>query len=95
MSSWRYQAVDASGRASVGVVEASTEVAARGMVRDLGLLPMQVRAQTRPGGKATGLSIPGLGNRVSARSLVAATRQLSTMIGSDYARPKVRLGTKP
>ena len=83
MSSWRYQAVDASGRASVGVVEASTEVAARGMVRDLGLLPMQVRAQTRPGGKAAGLSIPGLGNRVSARSLAAATRQLSTMIGSD------------
>ena len=88
MSSWRYQAVDASGRASAGVVEASNEVAARGMVRDLGLLPMQVRAQTRPGVKAagqsiTGLSIPGLGSRVSARSLAAATRQLSTMIGSD------------
>jgi len=83
MSSWRYQAVDAAGRASAGVVEASTEVAARGMVRDLGLLPMQVRAQTRPGSKAAGLSFPGHGSRVSARSLAAATRQLSTMIGSD------------
>lgn len=83
MATWRYQAVDASGRASTGVIEATNEVAARGMVRDLGLLPMQVRAQARPGGKPAGFSLPGFGARVSARSLAAATRQLSTMIGSD------------
>ncbi len=83
MPTWRYQAVDASGRASTGVIEATNEVAARGMVRDLGLLPMQVRAQARAGDKPVGFTLPGLGARVSARSLAAATRQLSTMIGSD------------
>lgn len=83
MPTWRYQAVDASGRASTGVIEASNEIAARGMIRDLGLLPTQVRAQTRPGDRPTGLSLPGFGRRVTARSLAAATRQLSTMIGSD------------
>lgn len=83
MASWRYQAVDGAGRASAGVIEASNEVAARAMVRDLGLLPMTVRAQARPGTKASGLSLPGFAPRVTARSLAAATRQLSTMIGSD------------
>lgn len=83
MATWRYQAVDAAGRASNGVIEAANEVAARGMVRDLGLLPMQVRVQGRPGTRAAGFCLPGFGPRVSARSLAAATRQLSTMIGSD------------
>lgn len=83
MPSWRYQAVDASGRASNGVVEATSEVAARGLVRDLGLLPTQVRPQARPGAKPAGFSLSGPGRRVSARGLAAATRQLSTMIGSD------------
>ncbi|MFJ6023499.1 type II secretion system F family protein [Brevundimonas sp. NPDC092305] len=83
MAGWRYQAVDASGRALTGMVEATSETAARAMVRDLGLLPTQVSAQPRAGTKAPGLSLPGFGGRVSARSLAAATRQLSTMIGSD------------
>ncbi|HZV84562.1 MAG TPA: type II secretion system F family protein [Brevundimonas sp.] len=83
MTTWRYQAVDAAGRASSGVIEATNAVAARGMVRDLGLLPLQVSEQMRPGSKPAGFSFPGFGARVSARSLAAATRQLSTMIGSD------------
>ena len=83
MTMWRYQAVDAAGRASSGVIDATNEVAARGMVRDLGLLPVQLSEQARPGSKPAGFSLPGFGARVSARSLAAATRQLSTMIGSD------------
>lgn len=83
MATWRYQAVDAAGRASNGLIEAANAVAARGMIRDLGLLPMQVREQARPGAGTVGLAFPGFGARVSARSLAAATRQLSTMIGSD------------
>ena len=84
MALYAYQAVDASGRAMSGTVEAGSDVAARGMVRDLGLLPTRVTAQARAGGK--GGARPSMGlfrRRVSAKSLAAATRQLSTMISSD------------
>jgi len=83
MAQWRYQAVDAAGRVSNGLIEASSEVAARGAIRDMGLLPTGVRAQgsAAPGGGR--LRLPFGGRRVTARALAAATRQLSTMIGSD------------
>ena len=84
MALYAYQAVDASGRAMSGTVEAGSDVAARGMVRDLGLLPTSVTAQARAGDK--GGARPAMGlfrRRVSAKSLAAATRQLSTMISSD------------
>ncbi|WP_298127655.1 type II secretion system F family protein [Brevundimonas sp.] len=84
MATWRYQAVDATGRAVVGTVEASGDVAARAMVRDLGLLPTRVQ-ETGGAGRAGGVSRLGdlFARRVTSRSLAAATRQLSTMIGSD------------
>jgi len=87
MTLYAYQAVDPAGRSARGTVEAGNDAAARGMVRDLGLLPVQVTAQPRAGQKA-GLSIGGVslggltGRRVPAKSLAAATRQLSTMISS-------------
>ena len=87
MTLYAYQAVDPAGRSARGTVEAGNDAAARGMVRDLGLLPVQVTAQPRAGQKA-GLSIGGVslgglgGRRVPAQSLAAATRQLSTMISS-------------
>ena len=87
MTLYAYQAVDPAGQSARGTVEAGNDAAARGMVRDLGLLPVQVTAQPR-GGQKAGLSIGGMslgtmtGRRVPAKSLAAATRQLSTMISS-------------
>ncbi|WP_372707485.1 type II secretion system F family protein [Brevundimonas sp.] len=83
MTVYRYQAVDAAGRSLQGVVEAGNEAGARGLVRDLGLLPTSVRVQSGPGAAPTGLRLTGWGKSVTSRSLAAATRQLSTMIGSD------------
>lgn len=88
MALYAYQAVDAAGRASSGTVEASSDVAARSLVRDLGLLPVRVTHRARAGeGAAGGGRRSGLGGlfgrRVSPKSLAAATRQLSTMISSD------------
>lgn len=82
MPRWRYQAVDAAGRAVTGTIEASGAVAARALVRDMGLLPtgVQEQAGVAPGGRSLASL---LAPRVSSRSLAAATRQLSTMIGSD------------
>ena len=82
MTVYRYQAVDPAGRSLQGVVEAGNEVGARGLIRDMGLLPTAVRAQAGPGAAPSGLRITW-GKSVSSRSLAAATRQLSTMIGSD------------
>lgn len=87
MAKYAYQAVDGSGRNRRGIVEASSETSARGLVRDLGLLPTKVSPVARPGTGSAGPSWPltlaalGIG-RVSAKSLAAATRQLSTMISS-------------
>lgn len=87
MARYAYQAVDDSGRARRGTVEAGSEASARGLVRDLGLLPVKVNPVGRAGGSRPGslrrLTLAGLGiGSVSARSLAAATRQLSTMISS-------------
>ncbi len=84
MPVFRYQAVDPTGKAHRGVVEAASDVGARQMVRDRGLLPTAVavandRAKT---GKASG-GIVLFRRGVNSKALAAATRQLSTLIGSD------------
>lgn len=83
MTLYSYQAVDAEGRSLRGVVEAASEAGARGAVRELGLLPTAVSAQAAPGAARKGVRFVGWGKSVTSRSLAAATRQLSTMIGSD------------
>lgn len=83
MPRYAYQAVDGDGRPRKGVVEAGNDAMARGLVRDLGLLPTRItadRVATR--GRASGLTLTPWRGRVSAKSLAAATRQMSTMISS-------------
>ncbi len=88
MTAFAYQAVDAAGRQSRGVIEAGNAAGARRALRDRALLPVSVTASL--GGEAAraagaGGGIAGLrariGRRVSNRALATATRQLSTLIG--------------
>ncbi|MBV8971516.1 MAG: type II secretion system F family protein [Sphingomonadaceae bacterium] len=71
MAAFAYRALDAGGAARRGVVEASSAVAARALLRDRGLVPLAVTE-----GRAARV-------RLGAKALAALTRQLATLIGSE------------
>jgi general secretion pathway protein F len=83
VAAFAYRAADRSGAQKKGVVEASSAAAARAMLRDQGLLPLAVEAagERRSVGS---IQLPRLGRSgMSARELATATRQISTLVGSD------------
>lgn len=78
MGAFAYQALDAEGRTQTGVLQADTARAARALLRDKGLSPLEVSVATDA---TQGSAIPGLGRRgLSATQLVVLTQQLSTLI---------------
>ena len=88
MTAFSYQAVDAAGRRTRGVIEAGNAAGARRALRERALLPVSVVASH--GGEETRVAATQggfaglrarLGRRVSARSLATATRQMSTLVG--------------
>jgi general secretion pathway protein F len=92
MPAFLYRAVDSLGKSERGVIEATNEVAARGLLRDRKLLPLSVHASNSasPAGTTLAGSLgeklrPGnlFRMRTGARALATITRQLSTLIGSD------------
>lgn len=90
MAAFVFRAVDAAGKPQRGVVEAASEAAARGLLRDRKLLPLSVKATASAGSPplvsslAQSFSVGGLfRSKMGARSLATVTRQLSTLIGSD------------
>ena len=82
MPVFRYSAVDGQGRAQTGMIEAASDVGARQLVRDRGLLPTAV-ALAGDTARAKGAGIALFKRGVSSKTLAAVTRQLSTLIGSD------------
>jgi general secretion pathway protein F len=91
MAAFSFRAVDATGNPQRGVIEATSEAAARGLLRDRKLLPLSLKAASSNGPSAPLLSsvgreirLPGLFRpKMGARALATITRQLSTLIGSD------------
>mgnify|MGYP000502666404 CR=1 FL=1 len=83
MPVFAFQAVDAEGKPHKGVIEAASDVGARQLVRDRGLLPTVVilSGERRKTDLSKGIVIFQRG--ISSRTLSAVTRQLSTLIGSD------------
>ncbi|OWU84701.1 general secretion pathway protein GspF [Oceanicola sp. 22II-s10i] len=87
MSAWFYRAVDPGGRRLKGVIEASSESAARAILRERKLLPLAVETTRR---KPTGTSQGGIGSRdislgtprMGLKRLTLVTRQLATLIGA-------------
>jgi general secretion pathway protein F len=78
MGAFAYQALDAEGRTQTGVLQADTARAARALLRDKGLSPLEISIATDGN---QGNAIPGLGRRgLSATQLVVLTQQLSTLI---------------
>jgi len=91
MAAFLFRAVDPAGKPQRGVVEAASEAAARGVLRDRKLLPLSVKPTS--GAPASAPLIASLGQsfsvgglfrpKMGARGLATVTRQLSTLIGSD------------
>ena len=83
MPAFTYRAADRSGAQKKGVVEASSPAAARAMLREQGLLPLAVEAAGERRSLGS-IQLPKLGRSgMSARELATATRQISTLVGSD------------
>ncbi len=83
MPVFAWQAVDAEGKPHKGTIEATSDVGARQLVRDRGLLPTSVAlaSERRTTDLSKGIVI--FRPKVSSKTLSAVTRQLSTLIGSD------------
>lgn len=85
MGAFSYRAVDRSGKAHVGVLEAVSAVAARQDLRARGLLPVEVAPSDRQGGDARPATKSAFGRfrkGVGSRDLTLITRQLATLIAS-------------
>lgn len=91
MAAFSFRAVDTKGNPERGVIEAPSEVAARGLLRDRKLLPLSVKPASSASPSAPLLSSVGRGfapgrlfkPKTGARALATITRQLSTLIGSN------------
>ncbi len=92
MAAFVFRAVDSTGAPQRGVIEAASEAAARGLLRDRKLLPLSVK----PTSASATASVPLLSSvgrefsfdrifkpKMGARALATVTRQLATLIGSD------------
>ncbi|PIV36065.1 MAG: type II secretion system protein GspF [Lysobacterales bacterium CG02_land_8_20_14_3_00_62_12] len=79
MGAYAWQALDQEGRTQTGVVQAETPRAARGLLRERGLSPLQVSAVAEAA--KVGAGAPWFGRRgLSSVQLVVLTQQLSTLI---------------
>jgi len=78
MAAFRYEAADAAGHSSKGVVNADSARAARASLRALGLLPIQVEAIVTDAAGATRKRT--FGDRLSTVELALFTRQLASLL---------------
>ena len=84
MAAFTYRAVDALGQAQRGVVEASSPLAARRLLRDRSLVPITVAATAAAGDRSSRLSLFAAPRaKLGAKALAVVTRQLATLVGTD------------
>ena len=76
MTAFRYKAVDQTGRESAGVLEADTSRAARALLRERGLFPVEVSSVSGRGERAATSS------RLREADLTLISRQWSTLLAS-------------
>ena len=81
MPAYRFEALDAAGKTSTGLVEADNAKAARAQLRAQQLVPLEVTQVAQPDAKPAGLSF-GRGRAFSPTTLAVWTRQLSGLVGS-------------
>lgn len=81
MAAYEYIALDARGRQKKGVLEADSVRQIRQLLRDQGLVPLEVDT-AREKRATSGFSLADFRRRLSALDRVLFTRQLATLIGA-------------
>ena len=82
MAAFEYVVLDAKGKQNKGVMEADSARQLRQMLRDRGLMPLQVAPATERAKRSSdGFSL-SMGRRLSALDRVLFTRQLATLVAS-------------
>ncbi|HNH17882.1 type II secretion system inner membrane protein GspF [Zoogloea sp.] len=76
MTAFRYRALDAAGKETAGVLEADTGKAARGLLRERGLFPLEVASVSQGGGARSAR------RRLKDADLTLLTRQWATLLAS-------------
>ncbi|MCU4674392.1 type II secretion system inner membrane protein GspF [Catenovulum sp. 2E275] len=84
MAAFAYKALDAKGRNKKGIIEADTAKAARGLLRDKGLIPVEVQTAAQQEKNTASQKQPlfSFERKISAADLALITRQLSTLSAS-------------
>ncbi|SLN13061.1 Type II secretion system protein F [Roseivivax jejudonensis] len=83
MGAFLYKAVDAGGRHARGLIEASSESAARAELRQRKLLPLSVEPTRRRPGQAFSRDRAPRSSRLGPKRLALLTRQLATLVGAN------------
>ncbi len=81
MAAFDYQAVDARGKSKKGVIEGDTARQVRSMLREQGLIPIDVTPSLAKAKQDSGSATFG-SNKVSSTDLALITRQLATLVES-------------
>jgi len=82
MAAFDYQAVDSRGKSKKGVIEGDTPRHVRSLLREQGLMPIEVTASLQKSKQESKKSRFGGGKKISATELALITRQLSTLVES-------------
>ncbi len=99
MNSYAYEAVDAAGASTAGVLEVASQSEAVRRIKEMGLFPIRVAerqhsrfkralAKTRSKGRGRSLSITLLEPRVKTMAIMVLTRQIATLV--DAGLPLLR-----
>ncbi|UIJ46785.1 type II secretion system F family protein [Sphingomonas cannabina] len=83
MPAYAYKAADKAGTTRKGIVEASSPVAARALLREQALLPLSVEPASDRRASFGEFRLPRLRKGVTSRQLATLTRQIATLVGSD------------
>ena len=81
MAAFDYQAIDSKGKSKSGVLEGDTARQVRSMLREQGLVPLEVNPTLKQQ-KSLGSSKVKRTRKISAGELALLTRQLATLVES-------------
>ena len=82
MAAFDYQAVDSRGKNKKGVIEGNTPRHVRNLLREQGLMPIEVTPCLQKSKQTNKKSFFTAGKKISAAELALITRQLSTLVES-------------
>jgi general secretion pathway protein F len=82
MAAFDYQAVDSRGKNKKGVIEGDTPRHVRNLLREQGLMPIEVTPCLQKNKQKNKKSLFSGGKKISAAELALITRQLSTLVES-------------